>query len=88
MYGREVLKQRKEYVHCAFLVGGSPVHHLNTKAIATKRTNRKEFLTWVILFASSHSHTKMIKSINENNRQQQKNKFKIHVQVLKLIKLN
>ena len=44
MYGRDVLKQRKEYVHCAFLVGGSPVHHLNTKAIATKRTNRKEFL--------------------------------------------
>jgi hypothetical protein len=44
MYGREVLKQRKEYVHCALLVGGSPVHHLNTKAIATKRTNRKDFL--------------------------------------------
>ena len=44
MYGREVLKQRKEYVHCALLVGSSPVHHLNTKAIATKRTNRKDFL--------------------------------------------
>lgn len=44
MYGRDVLKQRKDYVHCALLVGGTPVHHLNTKAIATKRTNRKQFL--------------------------------------------
>jgi hypothetical protein len=44
MYGRDVLKQKREYVHCALLVGGTPVHHMNTKAIASKRTNKKEFL--------------------------------------------
>ena len=44
MYAREVLNLPSKYVYCALLVGGTPVHHLNTKAIATKRTNRKEFL--------------------------------------------
>jgi hypothetical protein len=44
MYAREVLQLPKEYVHCGLLVAATPVHHLNTKAIATKRTNRREFL--------------------------------------------
>lgn len=44
MYAREVLKHPKEFVQCSLLIATTPVHHLNTKAIAGKRTNRKEFL--------------------------------------------
>lgn len=43
MYAHEVLQLPKEYVHCSLLIAATPVHHLNTKAIATKRTNRREF---------------------------------------------
>lgn len=44
MYAREVLKWPSSASVCSILVGATPVHHMNTQSMQTKRENRTKFL--------------------------------------------